>query len=102
MLLLYRPLAISSPVMIWICRPLSGGFSFDMASISLLWLGFRPTGTLLHPGGQLDRLARHHEIASPEVMDRPRVLHRGIDPCLEHFEDEEVVFRHHPCVGDSA
>lgn len=36
------------------------------------------------------------------MMDCSRVFSRGVDPCLQYFEDEEVVLLHHPCIHNPA
>src|ERR1035437_5371506 len=53
-------------------------------------------------GTQPDRLPRDHEHPIAPVVHGPRVLFRGIDPCLQHLEHEEIVFRRQARVDDSA
>src|ERR1039457_2143749 len=43
-------------------------------------------------GRQMNRPARHHELAFPLVMNCPGPFPRRVNPRLDDFEDEEVVF----------
>ena len=44
--------------------------------------------TLLRTGTQPDSVAREHEDALAQMMDRPRIFVRRIDPCLDDFENK--------------
>jgi len=50
----------------------------------------------------MERPSCHHEFAFALVMNRPGLFFRGIYPCLDDFEDEEVVFRHQLRINDLA
>src|SRR5674476_667993 len=36
------------------------------------------------------------------MMNRPRVFHCGVDPCLDDFNNKQAILVHHACVGHPA
>src|SRR3990170_110670 len=57
-----------------------------------------PLCSLLHLRIQLDRRSIHHECAAALMMYGLGPLLRRIDPCLEHLQDEKVIFGGEPRV----
>src|SRR5450830_1932979 len=57
-------------------------------------LSARLTPLSAHFRRQLDRPAGNHGGPPPEMMNRPRMFPRAVDPRLQHFENEETVFGH--------
>src|ERR1039458_4705830 len=55
-----------------------------------------------HPRLQNDRLAIHDEPTVSVMMDGLGFLLRRIGPCLEHFQDKQIVFAHETSIGHFA
>src|ERR1035437_951486 len=62
----------------------------------------RLTPLSAHFRRQLDRPAGNHEGPPPEMMNRPRIFPRAVDPRFQHFENEETVFGRQFGVDDLA